>query len=496
MKTKYISYIGSFAVLILLFLVFHKRLHCQSNPPLSSSGSSAQVSPGLPDTFPGDGPQYSTLWHKPEYIVLDQVPDFQEPFINADPVITKDDIFLPIHTNPITVLQFTRNGALTQKLEFDLDPESALDIQILPEQQVILVGDNLQQSIQIFDLEGRFRETLHVGFHFQQFHASPSLSHFIFYLAHDGSSASRHTSIPAIRITDHHFNTLFTYFPMSDRAISAPFFHATRVKKHAAGIYYNPDYTDQIFDVRFDGHIALLYDGAADDPDLEQTLDSIVYRTPIQKQVGLLTKIMPIEYFWITPDHIIIASVPGMTNHDLIIDRRTQQSTLISGGTLMTNFGPAFHFGYMRPQFAMRDQFAVLMDARNYNFYLDHLPEEPIRHLPKRLAPNQSVMMLYTPNPDVFFPPGTTPSSALPDPVLELLPNPAKDQVNIVWTGITDNLIFRVFSPDGTMRFDEQVSSARDRQTWEINTSQWTPGPYIVQVQSTESVLARTLIIQ
>jgi hypothetical protein len=499
MKTSTISFIISILVIGSLIVLFQKKLSCQTSELATDHKAEAgksRVSILDPDVFPNSGPMFGEMWADPEYILLDYVPEDIQKHHARQPVITDKQIFIPTLNSKPNVLIFDRAGHFQRRIEFDLPPDAVSDIHIYPEQKYILVGDNLQKRISVYDLEGVREEDKSVGFHFLYFSYSPTFDRYIFYLASDGIQGTEDDLPYAITITDAKFNVLHRLFPLSALAFKAPYFSSQRFQVTEGKVFYNPDYSDQIYAIDYDGKIELLLDLQIADQEFFNELDLLLERPFSPANVQTIKQKLPVDFFLIGEKYAFVGNIPRKQNKDLVIQRNSARSVLINYSTLLSNFGDQFNFGYTRPSFMVDNKCVSIRNAKDYNLSWDYIEsKEHLSHLPGRLADNQWMMMIYNPNDKVWFPPKETetPTASLS---IEMFPNPANQICTIKLSGEDGDYVLQVYAVDGVMRFDEKVKISGGGAQQRIDVSNWTPGTYVVQCTQGSEVFAKTLIVQ
>ncbi len=499
MKTRTISFLFSILIISSLIFLFQKKLNCQTSEHTLSNHAGAgqsRVSISDPDAIPDSGPMFADMWASPEYIVLDYIPDDVKVYQARQPVITNQQILVPTLSNPSGVLVFDRSGHYQRRIEFDSKPDAIADIHIYPEVKRILVGDGQQKRISVYDLDGVRKEDKQVGFHFLYFAYSPSADRYIFYLTGNGAKATEGATPFAITITDAKFNILHQFFPLSSLAFKAPFFSSQRFQVDADRVYYNPDYSDQLYAIDFNGSIDLLLDLELADQAYFDKIDILTERPFTPALVQSLKEKLAVDYFLIGKQYAFIGTIPGKHNKDLVIQRSSAKSMLVNNSTLITNFGDHFNFGYTRPSFMMGDKCVSLRNARDFNLIWDNIDaKETLSHLPGRMADNQWMMMLYIPNDKVWFPANeeTRPAGSLP---IEMNPNPANQWCTIRMAGDAGKYGLEIYSMDGVMRFDEKGEMSDGSMQKRVDVSNWTPGAYVVQCTLGEEVYAKTLVVQ
>ncbi|MDZ4746988.1 MAG: 6-bladed beta-propeller [Saprospiraceae bacterium] len=499
MKTRTISFIISILVISSLVFLFQKKLNCQTNQLATSSKSEAdksRISISNPDVFPDSGPMFAEMWTAPEYILMDHIPEDIKVHHVRQPVITDQQIFIPMLSSLPDVLVFDRAGHFQRRIEFDFLPDAVSDIHIFPDRNEILVGDSQQKRISVFDLEGVRKEDKPVGFHFLYFAYSPTSDRYIFYLASDGLQASEKALPFAITITDARFNVLHRLFPLSSLAFKAPYFSSQRFQVEGSSVYYNPDYSDQLYAIDFDGEIELMLDLQLANQEYLDAMDLLTGRPFTPANVQMLKEKLAVDYFLVGKEYVFVGKIPQKHNKDLVIQRSSARSMLVNYATLITNFGDHFNFGYTRPSFMVNDKCISIRNAKDYNLSWDFIDsKEQLNHLPGRIADNQWVMMIFNPNDKVWFPPKETesPTSSLS---IEMFPNPAHQSCKIQLAGLEGDFGLQIYSTDGVMRYDEKGTAEGQPASIVVNVSNWTPGAYVVQCTISDAVYARTLIIQ
>lgn len=499
MKTRTISLLFSVLIISSIIFLFQKKLNCQtSEHSLSNHAETGQsrVSISDPDAIPDSGPMFADMWASPEYILLDYIPDEVKVYQARQPIITNQQILIPTQSVLPGVLVFDRLGHYQRRIEFDSKPDAVADIHIYPEVKTIMVGEGQQKLIAVYDLDGVRKEDKQVGFHFLYFAYSPVADRYIFYLAGNGAKASEGDTPFAITITDAEFNVLHRLFPLSSLAFKAPFFSSQRFQVEADRVYYNPDYSDQLYAVDFNGKIDLLLDLDLADQAYFDEIDLLTERPFTPPLVQSIKEKLAVDYFLISKQYAFIGKIPGKHNKDLVIQRSSAKSVLVNNSTLITNFGDQFNFGYTRPAFIVGDKCVSLRNARDFNLVWDNIDaKETLSHLPGRMADNQWLMMLYTPNDKVWFPAKEekSPSGSLS---IEMLPNPANQWCTIRIAGDAGDYGLQIYSMDGVMRFDEKGEMSAGGVQKRVDVSNWTPGAYVVQCTLGEEVYAKTLVIQ
>lgn len=499
MKTRTISLIISMLVISSLIFLFQKKLSCQTSHLATSSkteASKSRVSILDPDVFPNDGPMFGEMWAAPEYILLDYVPEDIQSYNAMQPVISDQQIFIPTLSSKPDVLVFDRAGHYQRRIEFGFIPEAVSDIHIYPEQKQILVGDSQHKRISVYDLEGGRKEDKSVGFHFLYFSYSPTFDRYIFYLASDGIQASENALPFAITITDAKFNVLHRLFPLSALAFKAPYFSSQRFQVDEGKVYYNPDYSDQIYAIDYDGKIELLLDLQIADQEFFDEVDLLLERPFTPANVETIKQKLPVDYFLIGEKYAFVGNIPRKQNKDLVIQRSSARSVLINYSTLLSNFGDHFNFGYTRPSFMVDNKCVSIRNAKDFNLAVDYIEsKEQLSHLPGRLADNQWMMMIFNPNDKVWFPPKETESPAT-SLSIEIFPNPANQFCTIKLSGDDGDYGLQIYAVDGVMRYDDKGRMSGGSAQQRVDVSNWTPGTYVVQCKKGNEVFAKTLVVQ
>lgn len=499
MKTSTISFIISILVISSLIFLFQKKLSCQTSQLASTNKAEAgksRVSISDPDVFPADGPMFGEMWAAPEYILLDYVPKDIQRYHAMQPVITDQQIFIPTISGKPDVLVFDRSGHFQRRVEFEFTPDAISDIHIYPEQNKILVGNSQQKLISVYDLEGVKKVDMPLGFHFLYFSYSPTSDRYIFYLVSDGMRASEKDLPFAITITDAKFNVLHRLFPLSALAFKAPYFSSQRFQVDEGKVYYNPDYSDQIYVIDYDGKIELLLDLQIADQEFLDEVDLLIDRPFTPANAQAIQKKLPIDYFLIGEQYAFVGNIPRKQNKDLVIQRSSARSMLINYSTLLSNFGDHFNFGYTRPSFMVDNKCVSIRNAKDYNLSWDYIDsKEQLSHLPGRLADNQWMMMIYNPNDKVWFPPKETESPAT-SLSIEIFPNPANQFCTIKLSGDDGDYGLQIYAVDGVMRYDDKGKMSGGSAQQRVDVSNWTPGTYVVQCKNGNEIFAKTLVVQ
>lgn len=499
MKTRTISLIISILVIISLIFLFQKKLSCQTSESATTHKAEtgkSRVSISDPDIFPNSGPMFAEMWAAPEYILLDHVPEDIQRYHAMQPVITDQQIFIPTLSSKPDVLVFDRAGHYQRRVEFDFTPEAISDIHIYPEQNQILVGNSQQKLISVYDLEGVKKEDKPVGFHFLYFSYSPTADRYIFYLASDGMRANEQALPFAVTITDAKFNLLHRLFPLSTLTFKAPYFSSQRFQVDVDKVYYNPDYSDQLYAIDFNGKVDLLLDLQIADQEFFDEVDLLLERPFNPANVESIKKKLPVDYFMVGKEYVFVGNIPRKQNKDLVIQRSSARSVLVNYSTLITNFGDHFNFGYTRPSFMVDDKCVSIRNAKDYNVNWDNIEsKDQLSHLPGRLADNQWMMMIYNPNNKVWFPAKETetPASSLS---IEIFPNPANQICTIKLEGDDGDYRLQIYAVDGVMRYDEKGKMSGGSAQQRVDVSNWTPGTYVVQCTIGDALYARTLMVQ
>lgn len=499
MKTRTISFIISILVISSLIFLFQKKLNCQTNQlgtDNKTDTGKSRVSISDPEVFPADGPSFGEMWAAPEYILLDYVPEDIQKHHARQPVITDQQIFIPTLKSKPDVLVFDRAGHYQRRVEFEFTPDAISDIHIYPKQNQILVGNNQQKLISVYDLEGVKKEDKPVGFHFLYFSYSPASDRYIFYLASDGMQTREGATPFAITITDARFKVLHRLFPLSALAFKAPYFSSQRFQVDEGKVYYNPDYSDQIYAIDYDGNIDLLLDLQIADQEFFGEVDLLLERPFSPANVKAIKQKLPVDYFLIGEKYAFVGNIPRKHNKDLVIQRSSARSMLINYATLLTNFGDHFNFGYTRPSFMVDNKCVSIRNAKDYNLSWDYIEsKEQLSHLPGRLADNQWMMMIYNPNDKVWFPPKETesPASSLS---IDVFPNPSNQFCTIKLAGNDGDYALQIYAVDGVMRYDDKGTMSGGGAQQRVDVSNWTPGTYVVQCSKGNEVFAKTLVVQ
>lgn len=499
MKTRTISFIISILVISSLIFFFQKKLSCQTSQLATNSKAEASkslVSISAPDVFPASGPMFGEMWAAPEYILLNHVPEGIQRYHARQPIITNQQIFIPTLSSIPDVLVFDRAGHFQRRIEFDFAPDAVSDIQVYPDRKEILVGDSQQKRISVYDLEGVRKEHKPVGFDFLYFAYSPESDRYIFYLANDGALASEKALPYAITITDSKFKVLHRLFPLSALAFKAPYFSSQRFQVDVEKVYYNPDYSDQLYSIDFDGKIDLLLDLQIADQEFLDDVDQLVARPFSSAYVQMLKEKLPVDYFLVGKQYVFVGNIPRKQNKDLVIQRSSARSVLINYSTLLTNFGDHFNFGYTRPSFMVDNKCVSIRNAKDYNLSWDYIEsKEQLSHLPGRLADNQWMMMIYNPNDKVWFPTKES-ETTLSSVSIEIFPNPANQICTIKLSGDDEEYGLQIYAVDGVMRYDDKGKMSGGSAQQKIDVSNWTPGTYVIQCTKGNEVFAKTLAVQ
>lgn len=499
MKTSTISFLISILVIGSLIFLVQRNLSCQTSELTTGNKTEtgkSRVSISNPDVFPDNGPMFAEMWNTPAYILMDHIPPGIKVHHARQPFFTDKQIFIPTLDSVPGVLVFDRAGHFQQRIEFDLEPGAVSDIHINPQQREILIGDSKHKRISVYDLDGDKKVDREVGFHFLYFAYSPTSDRYIFYLANDGARANESALPTAITITDAQFNVLHRLFPLSALTFKAPYFTSQRFQVDVDKVYYNPDYTDQLYAIDFNGKIELLLDLQNADQEFFDEVDLLLERPFTPANVQSIRKKLPVDYFLIGEKYAFIGNIPRKQNKDLVIQRSSARSMLINNATLLSNFGDQFNFGYTRPSFIVDNKCVAIRNAKDYNLIWDYIgSKEHLSHLPGRLADNQWVMMIYNPNDKVWFPEKETENPA-PSLSFEIFPNPANQICTIKLAGEDGDYGLQVYAVDGVMRYDEKGKMSGGSAQQRVDVSNWTPGTYVVQCTIGDALYARTLMVQ
>lgn len=468
------------------------QAHCRSYP-LTMQDEVMSVAVTSVDTFPSNGPRYSSFYEAPEYLVLKDVPPGMKVWQVKNPHRNGDKIFIADITLTYQVLVYDHSGTLLYTIPLEPQPEAYTDIRYDNKKEEILLGDNLNKRIIVYSQSGALREKRNVGFHFLSFAYSSARDRYIFYLPSHGSAADATTPMPAILVTDASFNPIHQYFPLSERTFKVPLFAGDRFKVGDNEVYYNPDFTDQIYSIDYAGVVKMVVDLNRESPEYWTRIDAIIDQPAFVDKLKPLMNELLIKDFWVTPDYILATgAVTGKINQCIVIDRSTYQSLLINNGILYNNIGPTFNFAFLLPNYIIEKDFAFLFNPEFLQDILSHVPDQPATsHIPRLQKPDTWCLMLYHPNPGTLFPETEKARNTIG---LRVFPNPASTLCTVIIGGASGETELKVFSTDGIMRYDKKVRVGASEKI-EIDITGWVPGPYIVQCNTTDGVFASTLIV-
>lgn len=468
--------------------------HCRSDAD-EAEDQGVQVSVTKPDTFAANGTPYCTFTMDPQYIVFKHTPADVSPWSIKNLHRHGDLFFLADINKTFQILVYDISGTLAYKIPLEPAQEPYAGIIYDDTHEQILVGDNLNQRLILYDLKGNLKEVRKVGFHFMDFAYSPVKNRCIFYLPSDGSAADPAHPIPAIRITDASFKVLYEYFPLSARAIKVPYYTDGRFQVGPEEVYYNPDYTDKIYSIDFNGEVNLLVDLNRENPTYWATIDSYLDQPPYADFFLPLMRKLAILNFQVSPQYIMATGdVPGMINQCIVIDRKSYRSFLIQNSTPYTNLGPdpKFNFTFRFPRTNIGDDLAFLFPSK---FIEEILPlvedQNAVKHIPRPKELDYWCLMLYQPNHDVLFPEQEQETVHMG---LKVFPNPTAEKCTVSFDEVVTPASMRVFSTDGIMRYDEKINKTSG--SVELDVTNWTPGAYVVQCVTDKGTFAKTLMVQ
>lgn len=494
MKTQSTSYsllAGIFALVLFGGLL---QSHCRSDAD-EPVDQGIRVSVGQPDTFASSGTPFCTFTKDPQYIVFKHTPSEVSPWSIKNMHRHGDLFFMADITKTFQILVYDISGTLSYKIPLEPAQEPYADIQYDDTHEQILLGDNLNQRLIIYDLKGTLKEVREVGYHFMNFAYSPLQNRYIFYLPSDGSAADPAHPIPAIRITDAAFKVLYDYFPLSARAIKVPYYTDGRFQVGPEEVYYNPDYTDKIYSIDFNGVVNLLVDLNRENPTYWATIDSYLDQPPYADIFLPLMRKLAIMHFQVSPQYIMATGdVPGMINQCIVIDRKSYQSFLIQNSILYNNLGPdpKFNFTFRFPRTIVGNDLAYLFPS---NFIEEIVPlvedQNAVKHIPRPKELDYWCLMLYQPNHDVLFPEKSQETAYIR---LKVYPNPSAEKCTVSFDEVSTPASMRVFSTDGVMRYDEKLTG--NSGSVELDVTNWTPGAYVVQCVTSQGTFAKTLMVQ
>ena len=499
MKKTTLSVFLTILVISSILFFFQKEIKCQSSAAHTKEvvHKGSQVSIPAPSVFPVSGDLFSAMWTDPQYIILSDIPEGLHSDFAGQPVIRKDKIYLPIESESPGVMIYNRDGQLDRFVPVaDHSDETPVQIQIIPESNEIYVGDNSLRQITVYDLQGKIKSESKTGFNFFSFRYDPVTKHYLFYLVSDGQVVPEDMPLYAITITDAAFKPLHQLFPLSGPARRAPFFTQDRIRMGDRWSWYNPDFSDELYTIDFNGNVNLVLDLECADMDYEARIESIVQQIEDISIAAKLQQIQCVDNFIANEDYIFIGRIPGLDNKELLVNQKQDRGILLPGGMLLTNFGKQFHFAYSRPDFVDGDQWVHFFTARDFNKLMEHVqPQEATAHLPEFLQDDQWLMMMYKPNDEVLFP-GQPQAQKLDMPEINIYPNPASTAVNIGVRTTSANALVQIFSTDGLLRYDSAGKRIQPGVIAEIDVSDWTPGAYVVKCTVSDNVFARTLMVQ
>ena len=494
MKTNTSSYAFLTGIFTLIIFGGVLQSHCRSDAD-ETVEPCVRVSIVQPDTFASNGSAYCTFTKDPQYIVFTHIPSDISAWSIKNLHRHGDLFFMADITKTCQILVYDISGTLSYKIPLEPAQEPYADIQYDDTHEQILLGDNLNQRLIIYDLKGTLKEVREVGFHFMNFAYSPLQNRYIFYLPSDGSAADPAHPIPAIRITDASFKVLHDYFPLCARAIKVPYFTDGRFQVGPEEVYYNPDFTDKIYRIDFSGEVSLLIDLNRENPTYWTQIDNYVDQPPYTDIYLPLRGKLAIHQYCVTPEYILATGdVPGMINQCIVIDRKTYRSFLIENSILNNNLGPdpKFNFTFTFPRTSINKDLAYLFPSKFMEGMLSYVEDQnAVKHIPRPKDLDYWCLMLYQPNHDVLFPEKSQETAYIR---LKVYPNPSAEKCTVSFDEVSTPASMRVFSTDGVMRYDEKLTG--NSGSVELDVTNWTPGAYVVQCVTSQGTFAKTLMVQ
>lgn len=315
-------------------------------------------------------------------------------------ILTDEYLFIGQFYENSGVFIFDQNGALITSIsDFGKGPgevSNITDFVIDEVNQLIYVGEGGNRRVSVFQFDGVFKKSEHVGFSFYKMAYSPEEMKYIFYTPHDHDPAEG----SRIKLTDASFNILSKAFPVdSDKSGLFFGFENRFYEDDQNQVYFNPLFENEIYQIRYDGSIQGKFAFEGIESGDFSFSDLINDSQPEAKKVREMNLEMPVERFSINSERMCVRINRDKHPYVLMADLESGKKKMYKPTIKLTEIGRRFDFVFLEPKSIYRKKLVGYLDAESYLRLLEAVDDEDATaHLRRINIFDNPVIVLYEMN--------------------------------------------------------------------------------------------------